>query len=108
MNLANRPSAIFATNNLISLGALRALYEEKLKVPEDVSIISFDDQPYSAFLASPMTTVEQPIREIALIAFKLLLDSIESNKITVPYNILLPTKLIIRNSVKKIEINDRK
>ena len=54
----NKPTAIFAASNLIS-GALKALYEENLKVPEGMSIISFDDQPYSNFLATPMTTVAQ-------------------------------------------------
>ena len=102
INQGKRPTAIFATSNLISLGALRALYEENLRVPEDVSIISFDDQPYSSYLATPMTTVAQPSKEIASIAFKLLMDIMESNKAIESNKILLPTKLVIRNSVRKI------
>ena len=67
VNLDNPPTAIFAGSNLISLGALRALDEENLKVPQDISIISFDEQPYSGYLATPMTTVSQPSKEIASI-----------------------------------------
>jgi LacI family transcriptional regulator len=103
LNMNEQPTAIFATSNLISLGVLRALEEEKLKVPDDVSIISFDDQPYSGFLSTPMTTVAQPIKEIATIAFRLLMDAIEADDANDdPKKIFLPTKLVIRNSVGKL------
>ncbi len=102
LNIGKRPTAIFATGNLISLGALRAIYEKRLRIPEDISIISFDDQPYSSYLATPMTTVAQPNHEIASIAFRLLMDCIETNTTMESYKILLPTKLIIRDSVAKI------
>jgi LacI family transcriptional regulator len=52
-------TAIFSLSNLIALGVLRALAEERLSVPKDISVLCFDDQPYCAFLATPMTTVEQ-------------------------------------------------
>ena len=104
LNLQNKPTAIFAASNLISLGALKALYEENLKVPEGMSIISFDDQPYSNFLATPMTTVAQQSQEIGSIAFNLLMDKMESDSAIESPNILLPTKLIERDSVKKINL----
>lgn len=99
----NRPTAIFAISNLISLGILRALNEEGLKVPEDISIISFDDQPYSNYLATPMTTVTQQSSEIGHIATKLLIDLIESGRSIEGNGIFLPTKLNIRGSVKDIK-----
>ena len=102
LNVENRPTALFAASNLISLGALKALYEEKLNVPGDMSIISFDDQPYSDYLATPMTTVAQQSQEIGSIAFRLLIESIEADNQKEPAKILLPTKLIVRKSVKKI------
>ena len=104
LNLQNKPTAIFAASNLISLGALKALYEENLKIPEDMSIISFDDQPYSSFLATPMTTVAQQSQEIGSIAFNLLIDKIESDNARELPKILLPTKLILRKSVKTINL----
>lgn len=99
----NKPSAVFAGSNLISLGALKALAEENLKVPDDISMISFDDQPYSKFLATPMTTVSQQGSHIGQLATKILIDLIETNKQFEPKGILLPTTLIKRNSVKILE-----
>lgn len=109
---SNKPSAVFAGSNLISLGALRALAEENLKIPDDISMISFDDQPYSRFLATPMTTVSQPSSQIGQLATKILTDLIESNKQFEPKGILLPTTLIKRNSVKiishpELEVNGK-
>ncbi len=69
-------TAILAFSNLISLGAIRALAEEGRKIPDDVSLISFDDQPYSAYLAAPMTAVAQSSAEMGQIAVKLLFDRI--------------------------------
>ncbi len=99
---SNKPTAVFAGSNLISLGALRALSEENLKVPDDISMISFDDQPYSRFLATPMTTVAQSGSQIGQLATKILIDFIETDKQFDPKGILLPTTLIKRNSVKVI------
>lgn len=96
------PTAIFGVSNLISLGALKALREEGLSVPGDISLITFDDQPYLDFMAPPVTSVKQQISEIGNIATKLLLDNIDSGKSTGNEGIYIPTKLIIRNSVKNI------
>lgn len=97
----NLPTAIFSVSNLISLGAIRAISEEGLKIPDDISMISFDDQPYSRFLATPMTTVAQQSNQIGQIATKLLVDQIESNRNIEPKGIFLPTKMIVRDSVKR-------
>ncbi len=95
-----RPTAFFCLSNLISLGALRAIAEHQLKVPEDISMISFDEQPYAAFLSTPMTTVEQHQEDIGRKAVQLLLRSSPPNA---SQPLLLPTQLIQRSSVKKIE-----
>jgi LacI family transcriptional regulator len=95
-------TAVLALSNLISLGAIRALSEEKIGIPADVSIISFDDQPYSAYLAAPMTTVAQRSSEMGKIAMKLLFDRIRSPQQAVEGGILLPTSLIVRGSVRDL------
>jgi LacI family transcriptional regulator len=97
-----RPSAILAFGNLISLGALTALSEEGLKVPDDMSLITFDDQPYLNLLATPMTTVAQQNEEMGAIATKLLIEQIDSPRRSDPVGIVLPTRLVVRNSVLKI------
>ena len=95
------PTAIFAVSNLISLGSIRAITEEGLKIPEDISMISFDDQPYSRFLSTPMTTVAQQSMQIGQIATKILIDQIESKGLIEPKGIFLPTRLVMRDSVSK-------
>ena len=97
----NRPTAIFAVSNLISLGTVKAISEENLKIPEDISVVSFDEQPYSSLLATPMTTVLQQNSQIGQIAVKLLIDQIESKNKIQPKGIFIPTKLVTRDSVKK-------
>ena len=92
-------SAIFAMSNMIALGALRALAEERLRVPNDVSIIAFDDQPHAPYLAAPMTSVAQQNREIGQIAVRLLLEQMEKEAPIHNGSILLPTRLIERASV---------
>ncbi|WP_372948199.1 LacI family DNA-binding transcriptional regulator [Mariniphaga sp.] len=104
LELPSRPTAIFALSNLISLGILRALKEAGLTVPDDISIVSFDEQPYSAFLACPMTTVEQPREEIGRLAFDFLLIMIDEGASKKVDNLMLQPRLIFRESVKKISI----
>ena len=95
-------TAILALSNQIALGAIRALAEDKLRIPEDVSLIGFDDQPYSAFLATPLTAVAQQPAEMGEIVVKLLFDQIASPAKPTRGGILLPTSLVVRKSVKKI------
>ncbi len=95
-------TAIFALSNLISLGVLRAVAEEGLRVPGDISVVSFDDQPYSAYLASPMTAVAQRCSEMGRIAVKLLFDRIQSPDRVINGGILLPTSLAVRGSVRNL------
>ena len=95
--------AILALSNLNALGAIRALTEERQRIPEDVSIVSFDDTPYSAYLATPLTTVAQANSEMGEVAVKLLFDQIDCPQRQTKGGILLPTTLIMRASVKRSE-----
>ncbi|MBT7095501.1 MAG: LacI family DNA-binding transcriptional regulator [Bacteroidetes bacterium] len=100
----NRPTAFFLCSNLISLGAMRATLEEGLKIPEDISMISFDDQPYSEYLATPMTVVAQQTREMGQIILKLLMAQINDDAPARSEGVVLPTKLIHRKSVKTLRV----
>ncbi|MFZ5833146.1 MAG: LacI family DNA-binding transcriptional regulator [Planctomycetota bacterium] len=93
-------TAIFALSNQIALGSLQVISEAGLDIPNDVSIIAFDDSPYAPFLATPMTTVEQRNAEMGQIAAQLLFASFESRKSS--QGLLLPTRLIERDSVANI------
>jgi LacI family transcriptional regulator len=96
-------TAIFAFSNQIALGALRALSEEGLRVPDDVSLVCFDDQPYAAYLAAPMTSVAQRASEMGKIAVRMLFDRIHSPERAIQGGILLPTDLVVRGSVRAVQ-----
>lgn len=103
LNTNNPPSAIFTLSNLISLGVIKALKEIGLNIPDDISLVSFDDQPYSEFLRTPMTTVNQQKSQIGKLAIEVLFNLINRKEFTnEAINIKLKTNLIIRNSVKKM------
>lgn len=108
LRLARDFTAVFAFSNLISLGVVRALSEEGLRIPADVSLVAFDDQPYSAYLAAPMTTVAQSAVEMGQIAVKLLFDRIQSPGHDVQGGILLPTTLVVRSSVQDLRPSEEK
>lgn len=104
-----RPTAILGLSNLISLGAIKAIYENGLSIPEDISLICFDEQPYSAYMRTPMTTIAQQTNEIGQIAFNLLISEINGifhgEKISNENNgVIIPTELIQRDSVLKLEM----
>ena len=94
--------AILALSHLNGLGAIRALTEEKRRIPDDVSIISFDDTPYFSYLATPLTAVAQANSDMGEVAVKLLFDQIQSPHRQTKGGILLPTTLVMRESVKRL------
>jgi LacI family transcriptional regulator len=99
LNLDISPSAIFTTSDLITLGALQAIYEQNLRIPADISIVAFDDFDFAPFLLTPLTTVEQPKELMGEVAVKLLIDDIKDRGKASKKRIALKPKLIIRKSV---------
>ncbi len=93
-----RPTAIFALSNTIGLGALKAIKEANLKVPDDISLISFDNYIYLDFLEPSITRVGQMVDEMGKMAVKLLMDSIQTHRV-IKSQIELSPELILRNSV---------
>ena len=98
------PTAIFALSNLIGLGVIKAAEEMGLNIPENISLISFDEQPYSAFLGTPMTTIDQKKNEMGQLAVDVLLKYISNKEYRKKViNMTLKTNLIIRDSVRRIQ-----
>lgn len=97
----SRPTAIFALSNTIALGCMKALKEENVKIPEDISLIAFDNSPYFDFLETPLTSIQQPVEDISRIAVKLLMAKINEEELQ-SSQILLKPELIRRDSVKKM------
>ena len=83
----------------MAYGARLALYRKGIRVPDDVSIIGFDNQPLSAFVTPPLTTVQQPAEEIGLAATEMLLGLISGTQVS---SKITEAKLVHRESVLRI------
>jgi LacI family transcriptional regulator len=92
-----RPTAIFASNDLSAFGAMDAARELGLRIPDDISIIGFDDIPQASLTHPKLTTVRQPLEQMGQVAVKMLLEQIEDRSHP-PQRVTLATQLIIRNS----------
>src|SRR5512138_1759090 len=93
-----RPTAIFGANNFIAIGITKALRDFKVEVPEDVSIVAFDDFPESMLVAPFLTFVEQPAYEMGRMATELLLKRIAGELTAGCQKLVLPTKIVERGS----------
>jgi len=97
LNMSERPTAIFAGNDLSALGVLRAAREAGLHVPEDLSVVGFDDIPLSEWSTPSLTTVRQPMIEMAAVAVRILLESAETGR-SLQRRVELAADLIVRES----------
>ena len=92
------PSAIFAASDPIAIGAMRALKQYDIKIPEEVSIIGFDNIETTNYTDPPLTTVFAPTFDMGFMAARQLFDAFKHNENISPIKILLPCFLIERNS----------
>jgi LacI family transcriptional regulator len=99
----NLPEAFFIASDSMSIGAMRALQEANLRVPEDVAIASFNDVKMAKFASTPLTSVKVYTEQMGRVSIQLLLDRIAGREL--PLKVTVPTKLFIRESscVKKEE-----
>lgn len=93
-----RPTAIFAANNFVAIGVLHAVREAGLRVPDDVSLVTFDDLPVASLIDPFLTVVEQPAYAMGERATRLLLDRLAGRSPAEPQTVVLPTQLIVRKS----------
>ena len=91
------PTAVFCFNDEMALGAIRWLKSTGRSVPQDVSVVGFDDIEFASFCDPPLTTIEQPTREIGNKAMSVLFEMLSGGK-PEPALHALPTKLIVRDS----------
>lgn len=99
LDLKPPPTAIFASNDLSAFGAMDAIRERGLSIPEDISIVGFDDIPQASLVHPKLTTVRQPLDQMGRVAVQMLLDQVE-NPSHPPRRITLATQLIVRDSCK--------
>jgi LacI family transcriptional regulator len=94
----DRPTALFAANDLMALGAYKAIAEMGLRIPAEVSVAGVDDVFFAPFLAPPLTTVRVPTKEAGREGVRILLDAAGEEGIR---SVILPTTLQIRESTEK-------
>ena len=95
--LSHKPDAVFAGSDTMAMGAMRAIKQAGLSVPEDIAIVGYDDLPPARMASPPLTTIRQPIHRFGVKAVEILLDVIENGK-EPPRQIVFDTKLIVRES----------
>jgi LacI family transcriptional regulator len=97
LRIESPPTALITANNLMTIGALRALTDEHLKVPDDIALAGFDDFEWADLLAPRLTTVAQPSGELGVAAARLLFARVEAPN-RKPKSIRFSPTLRIRNS----------
>lgn len=99
--LENCPTAVFCANDDMAIGAMNAIFAQNLKVPEDISIVGFDDIGFSQYTTPRLTTVKRPIEKISILGAQKLLSMLNGEP-KVKERILVNTKIQIRQSVKAL------
>jgi len=94
----NRPTAIFAANNVIAVGVIDALDAHNLRIPQDMALVCIDDLPNTSRLFPFLTVVVQPAYDIGANAAQLILSRLDSDTPLAPRHVALPTRLIVRHS----------
>jgi len=97
LELADPPTAVFAGSNLLTLGALQAIHERQLAIPEEIAIVGFDEMPWAMSLRPPLTTVAQPAFDVGRTAAELLLGRVREPSLP-RRQVVLETQLIVRSS----------
>lgn len=91
------PDAVFSASDIMAIGAMRAIREAGLRVPDDVALVGFDDLPLATIPTPQLTTVRQPIDQFGFQAVEILIDLID-NGLYPPRRVIMDTELIIRDS----------
>ena len=102
-NRKKNVTAIFASNNATSIGVMQYLKDNNLNIPDDISLIGFDDVEADMLIDPPLTTIRVPKLEMGTEAVQLLRNIIETES-TTSKKIIVPIELIVRKSVKKLNI----
>jgi len=97
-----KPTAIFASNDIMAFGLIQRAHEMNVKVPKDVSIVGFDDILLSSLINPPLTTVRHPMLKMGIKAVELLVNKL-NNKLDTKISFLLENTLIVRKSTRRIE-----
>ncbi len=104
LKLSSPPDAILCINDTMAFGAMRAIREAGLRIPDDIALSGFTNEMHATVVEPPLTSVEQPTDKIGREAAKILIHQIENGLIEVPKQVALKSRLIIRKSSIKPEL----
>jgi DNA-binding LacI/PurR family transcriptional regulator len=93
-----RPDAVFCFNDLLALGAMRAIHQHKLRVPEDIAVVGFDNIDEGRYSIPSLTTIAPDRRVIARLAVERLLARIDGEEVAGPSRLVVPHQLLVRES----------
>ena len=107
-SLRNRPTAVLCSNDMTAIGVMREAYEYKINIPQDLSVVGFDDIRLAQFMIPPLTTVQMSQTELAKIAFKALMNEVErESPARGSSEYTLNTSLVLRRSTALAQRNSR-
>jgi LacI family transcriptional regulator len=97
--LSHRPTAVLCSNDMTAIGVMREAYDHNIRIPDDLSVVGFDDIRMAEFTIPPLTTVQMSQHELAKIAFRALMNEVESDPAVPQHNKYeLVTSLVLRRS----------
>lgn len=98
LSITPRPTAVFAANDSMAIGALKAFHDHGVVVPDDIALAGFDDIPISRYVKPSLSTVHVPIHNMGILAVERLIEVLEKKNSTKKEKIIFPTQLTIRES----------
>ena len=101
MNLKNIPTAVFCLKDDMALGAINAAYENGFKIPEDISVVGFDDSVFSEYITPALTTVKRNVELMSLEGVMCLMNLIKTGSSS-KNKYYIKTELVLRKSTKEI------
>lgn len=102
LNHSPRLTAILVANDQMALGVLRAVHESGLRVPEQISVVGYDDTEDSAYFHPPLTTIKQDFRQLGVESVSRLVEGLEPQTGPQKDSLLLPTLLVVRNTTAQV------
>src|SRR6202012_5902191 len=103
LELEDPPTAIFAFNDMLAIGAMQAARRREIRIPDELSVVGFDDTFEASIVTPTLTTVRQPLAEMGRMAVALLVRLLENQRIEA-LHVELATKLVVRESTAAVAV----
>ncbi len=103
LSLRERPTAVFACNDMMAFGAILAINEHGLSVPQDIAVVGYDDITFAAMFYPPLTTIRQPLFEMGSLAAQSLIERIRSGEAAPIVKKVFPVELVVRKSCGAVD-----